>query len=230
MKNECVSVNKYSIESEMYYKDVPVLHYKIQYPQFIQDCNERVMNKINLYYWNSALDLQKTFESQMYNEAIELYEYSITNDFPFHMYEAYVSYELTYNQGCTISLYFDKYIFSGGAHGNTLRTSNTWNLQNGCQILLYENFAYYLNYRAYIINMINEQIADQISSGDNFYFEDYNKLVIENFNEDSYYLNPEGIVIYYQQYDIAPYASGIPEFTIPYHEGIVNHPACQYII
>ncbi|MFU2363539.1 MAG: RsiV family protein, partial [Clostridiales bacterium] len=37
---------------------------------------------------------------------------------------------------------------------------------------------------------------------------------METINFDSYYLTPKGIVIYFQQYDIAPYSSGLPEFLI----------------
>jgi hypothetical protein len=33
-------------------------------------------------------------------------------------------------------------------------------------------------------------------------------------------------VIYFQQYDIAPYSSGIVEFLIPYQEGVVSRPDC----
>ncbi|MFR3751201.1 MAG: RsiV family protein [Enterocloster sp.] len=35
------------------------------------------------------------------------------------------------------------------------------------------------------------------------------------FNQNQFFLRPGYIVIYYQQYEIAPYATGIPEFSIP---------------
>ena len=36
------------------------------------------------------------------------------------------------------------------------------------------------------------------------------------FNENNFYFNDNGIVIYFQSYEIAPYASGSPEFNISY--------------
>lgn len=36
--------------------------------------------------------------------------------------------------------------------------------------------------------------------------------------DHDFYLTPEGLVLYFQVYDIAPYAYGIPEFLIPYEE------------
>ena len=46
-------------------------------------------------------------------------------------------------------------------------------------------------------------------------FEDYPYLLRNKFNQNHFFLRPGYIVIYYQQYEIAPYATGIPEFSIP---------------
>ncbi|MFV0239920.1 MAG: RsiV family protein [Lacrimispora sphenoides] len=43
-----------------------------------------------------------------------------------------------------------------------------------------------------------------------------------NFNINGFFIKPSGIVIYYQQYDIAPYVRGIPEFLFPFQEGSPN--------
>ena len=50
------------------------------------------------------------------------------------------------------------------------------------------------------------------------YFDDYQDLIKKNFNPQSFYLTPNGLVIYYQQYEVGPYAAGIIEFTIPYEQ------------
>ena len=46
-------------------------------------------------------------------------------------------------------------------------------------------------------------------------FEDYPYLLRNNFNQSQFFLRPGQIVIYYQQYEIAPYATGVPEFSFP---------------
>ena len=61
---------------------------------------------------------------------------------------------------------------------------------------------------------IISEIAKQIEAGTGVYFPEYCQLVLETINFDSYYLTTKGIVIYFQQYDIAPYSSGLPEFVI----------------
>jgi hypothetical protein len=52
------------------------------------------------------------------------------------------------------------------------------------------------------------------------------QLVNENLKVNNFYLTKEGVVIYFQQYDIAPYSSGLPTFVIPYGPGGAVTPRC----
>jgi hypothetical protein len=58
------------------------------------------------------------------------------------------------------------------------------------------------------------------------YFENYSQLVNETFKANNYYLTKDGVVIYFQQYDIAPYAAGLPTFLIPYSQAGPVPPKC----
>ena len=115
-----------------------------------------------------------------------------------------INYTITYNQDCTLSLYYDRYEFLGGAHGNTLRCSDTWHIPTGCRIMLWQLFPRSVNSRAYVIRRVNQQIAAQIQAGDNDYFDDYTANVAKHFDPDSFYAAPHGLVVYFQQYEIAP--------------------------
>jgi hypothetical protein len=161
--------------------------------------------------------------------AVEQYRDFKINNFPFHAYEALAIFETPYNQNCAVSTYFNRYEFTGGAHGSTIRYSDTWNTQSGRREPLSRFFAKPAGYRAYIISEVLQQIENQIAGGEDIYFENYKELVVKTFNPASFYLKPEGVVIYFQQYDIAPYASGIHEFLIPFKEGVVLEPKCRYI-
>ena len=79
----------------------------------------------------------------------------------------------------------------------------------------------------YFVNEINRQIKVNIDAGNNYYFENYEELVKEYFNPRNFYLNEEGVVIFYQLYEIGPYVSGIMTFTIPYEEGVIELPSCN---
>lgn len=100
--------------------------------------------------------------------------------------------------------------------GITIRSSQNWDLQSGKQFLLsyfYKNPYYIIN----ILKEINLQIKNQIESGSNYYFDNYCELVLENFSFKNFYLTNDSVAIFYQQYDIAPYSSGIPIFYIPFY-------------
>ena len=129
-------------------------------------------------------------------------------------YEIILEYNVTYNKDNIVSIYYDQYEFTGGAHGNTIRTSQNWNLSAGKMLPLsyfFPNNPYYI---IDILIEINKQIKEQIQNGTNYYFDNYCELVLETFNLENYYLIEKGIAIFFQQYDIAPYSSGIPVFYI----------------
>lgn len=214
MKSEPVTVNKIIMESTMVYQDTPVLHYRIEYPLFHHSLYQDQLDPINAWYRRQAEELQRKYETELYQEAADQYEYTVENQFPFHMYDALMIFEVTYNQNNILSLFYDQYVYSGGAHGNTVRQSQTWNVRGGCQITLRNYGDDPVGLEAEILDRVREEIALQIARGENMYFEDYSKLISDTFNPESFYLTPQGMVIYFQQYDIAPYASGIPVFVI----------------
>jgi len=95
MSSEPVTVNKIVAESSMNYNDTPVLQYRIEYPQFYHPFYQSGLNVINEWYRKQAEALQRKYETELYRDAVELYENSKANEFPFHMYEAVSVYEVT---------------------------------------------------------------------------------------------------------------------------------------
>jgi hypothetical protein len=102
----------------------------------------------------------------------------------------------------------------------------TYDLQTGQKIRLQDLFRPGQNWRRLIIEQIM-LIADKRMSEDPVYFDNYRELIVKNFNENSFYLTPAGVVIYYQQYEVGPYAIGIVEFEIPYSDLGLTSPACR---
>ena len=144
---------------------------------------------------------------------MDLYDFNYSNGYPIMVYELVFKYTINYNKEPIISLYQDEYIFSGGAHGNTVRTSQNWNFECSNQFTLSDIYCNNPNYILFILQEINKQIIEQ---GVEFYFADYCSLVLDTFNIDQFYITPNYVVVYFMQYDIAPYSTGIPEFKIPY--------------
>lgn len=203
-----------TLSNELTYKGTTILTYKIEYPE-IQDSDTKQGAYIfNIYNRRKATMLEKYCKGDLYNQAKDLYDYNSEHGYPIMAFDVVLAFTVTFNQDSLISLYYDQYMFTGGAHGNTVRTSQTWDLRKSKMLPLRYFFYDDPYFMLHILKEINRQIAEQIKNGENQYFDNYCELVIDNFNPDNFYLYPDYIEIYYQQYDIAPYSSGIPTFRI----------------
>ncbi len=203
-----------TLESELMYKDTLVLKYKIEYPEIVYGIYDYGRLIFNLYNRRIAYNLERKCRNELYKEAVELYKYNKENNYPIMVYEIVLNYNITYNTHKIVSLYSDEYMFTGGAHGNTVRKAQNWNLliaKMFCLDYLYPNNPYYI---IDILKEINKQIREQIVNGSDKYFDNYCELVLENFRLNNFYMYPKFIEIFFQQYDIAPYSSGIPTFKI----------------
>ncbi|NLB89363.1 MAG: DUF4163 domain-containing protein [Syntrophomonadaceae bacterium] len=215
---KAITFNTLVIADEMKYEGVTVLKYRIEYPEFLSTNYKTGIKVVNRYYHDKALALQNIFRTKLYQMAVDQYRDDVKNGFPVRVFEGLQTFEVTYNQGCIISLYLDNYQYTGGAHGLTTRTSQTWNLRTRKMIKLSELYKCSGSYTRYIKNRIIEEIKKDPDP----YFENYEELVEQTFNVNNFYATSQGLVVYFQQYDIAPYASGIREFLLPYNKCIID--------
>lgn len=206
------------ISHNLIYDNTVILKYTIEYPQIINSQYILGQRNFNIYNLKIVNDLKQYIFTELYSSAKDVYKYNKENGYPIMVFEVYVSCNITENYNNIVSLYTDKYIFEGGAHGTTIRTSQNWDLAVGMQFDLSRLFP---NNQYYIINIlkeINKQIKEQIEKeGENIYFKDYCQLVLENFNLKNFYMFPNYFEVFFQQYDIAPYSTGIPTFKIKYN-------------
>lgn len=221
-----VTVKENVLKKDLYYKDHFIMTYTIKYPQFVSDKFKLFIRKLNLHYKAEASLFQRAQIAKLYQTAIDDYEYSVANGFPIRPYEVFVEYTVTYNQNCTLSLYFDRYEYTGGAHGMTYRKSDTWDLRKGRRMDLMDFFPGKKDFIKYVQLKINSQIEADLKENKGMFFEDYTTLVKENFHSNNFYLTDQGVVIYFQLYEIAPYVSGIQIFTLPFSEGNAAAPEC----
>jgi hypothetical protein len=207
-----VSFNNIEVVNELKYNGETLLTYKIEFPEFYSDCYQRSLKGINKFYRERAAAFQKYCQNELFEMAVKQYLDDLANGFPVRTFEAMLMYKVTYLYSCIISLYFDRYEYTGGAHGNTTRDSQTWNLQKLGLIELRQLVSCPPDCRAYILSEVNAQIQEEPDT----YFENYKELTNETFCAKNFFCVPEGVVLYYQLYDIAPYSSGIREFLLPY--------------
>ena len=227
MKKDCfyADIRFENYERTFKYNNIDMLTLTIKYPVITMKNNKKSESIINN---EIAMDVNDyiRYADYLYDNAVKFYFESQENNFPFHGFEAYMDYRIAYDANCVLSLYFDKYEFTGGAHGSTVRSSHTWDLCSGMHIYLDTIFQPNADYRLMLSRELFNQAEYNLNQNPGIYFDDYKSLLIKNFDPCSFYLTPVGLTIYYQQYEVAPYSTGIVEFTFPY--SIVGwQPKCR---
>lgn len=129
---------------------------------------------------------------------------------PTFPYEVYSKYTSTANSKSIISMYNNYYEYLGGAHGMTYKTSYTIDKEKEELVSLKGLFINGYNYK----ELINKEIKNQISKNPENYFNSGEEFKGINDNQ-SFYIDNDNLVIYYQLYEIAPYVAGFPKFKIP---------------
>ena len=105
--------------------------------------------------------------------------------------------------------------YTGGPHPNQLQSSETFRISDGARVTCYELFSADEGlWRPVVVQTIRDQMAER--GWDNYYEEYTIEALDAIFQPEQFYLTEEGIVWYFQNYDLAPYAAGIQEFTVPY--------------
>lgn len=131
----------------------------------------------------------------------------------------------------------DTYIYMGGAHGMSTKQGSTFRKSDGRRFsyemlfdtetsefkkLLKKGLIEYFSDNEFVITNDDELAAMLITESD------VNNLPLPEYAP---YLTNEGVTFIYQQYEIAPYAAGMPRFTIPYSDikGFMTTTAKNYI-
>lgn len=134
-----------------------------------------------------------------------------------------VTFEEAYNKGRLLSLYTRNYMYTGGAHGEERDIAYNVDLKTGEILSIKDLFKDNIEYKKLINDQINMDIkriqektrAEYEKKGqklDDMYLP-YRSFKGINDNQN-FYLKDDTLVIYFDVYEIASYASGIVKFPI----------------
>jgi len=141
-------------------------------------------------------------EAQSFLDDFELDESNFVAD---------ASYEVKKNTASAISILIKYYKYSGGAHGYYEYVPYNIDLRNGDNLTLKDIFKTDVGYKEIIDKEVEKQIKE-LGKKEKDLDKVYDFYGIKE--NQKFYLKDDEIVIYFDLYDIAPYAAGIPEFQI----------------
>lgn len=119
-------------------------------------------------------------------------------------------YEIKTNERGILSLSLLVYSFTGGAHGLTIINSLTFDVNTGKKFTLKDLFQQDSDY----VKVLSEIISKKMKEWDVPLLEEFNEI---KANQD-FYLADHNLVIYFQLYELTPYAYGFPYFPIALKE------------
>ncbi|MEQ8198303.1 MAG: DUF3298 and DUF4163 domain-containing protein [Clostridiaceae bacterium] len=180
----------------------------LQYFSLVGLKDKDVQAKINSDLEKDALDKKSWFEyyAKDYYDTIKKagsssFRWTVSSTAKFRYYN---------NDILSITISYDEY--TGGAHGNDTVINYNYDLKTGNKIKLEQLFSSDFDYK----NVIVGEIFNQIKSWEDAFFNNAQQKVKNLSGEQDYYIEDGNIVIYYGEYEIAPFASGIVQFKISF--------------
>lgn len=208
---QAIQENKLKIAAEVVGADGDGKSLHVYYPVLSGYENANVQKKINTFLRAEA-DRNIAAGIEQMNPEVEANRDILANNPKAEVRQPSFDgrYQITYNEQGRLSLYVDYHIYLGGAHGVTARVPYTFDLATGNLLTLKDVVENNEKYVSIINNQINKQMKSRnIAINTSF-------KTIEA--DRDYFLNRNGVVIYFTQYEYTSFAEGMPEFVIPYSE------------
>ncbi|TMV47630.1 DUF4163 domain-containing protein [Paenibacillus mesophilus] len=208
---ETIKENALTIETGTIAEEGDKLSLKVHYPQLAGYADADVQRRINAFLKEEAETHAKWGKGELVGAAAANAEAEAEAgdkrlSIPPVSYEG--TYTITYNDKDRLSLYVDYYIYTGGAHGLTIRQPYTFDLLTGKQLSLKEVSKGKADYVA----IINDVIRTHIRELDLPMLTPFESIEPER----AFFLKNDAVVIYFEQYEYTPYAAGMPEFEVPF--------------
>lgn len=213
-----ISMSGETIESLLYYENKAILELKISYPQIMGQLTQKSEYRFNNYYRTQARNLNRRARTEIYRKAVEDARFATRDEYDFTLHSFIRTFSAVRTEPRYTSVVFDQYQFSGGPHGFTVRTAETWDLSAGRRCPLSDFFLPHTAYKKIIIKYVRSQITEQKKREEISFFEDPLRNALIHFNESNFYLTTNGISIFYPLYTLAPYHEGILTYNVPFSE------------
>jgi len=169
--------------------------------------NTGLMDQLNQEFEQKALEFKRETEKTVK----EVVEEAKKEGYPIRTGSVYTEYEAKINDNKTMSISVTYYQFTGGAHGYNYMETINLDLVNEKVLSLKELFDGSDDY----LQVLTDEILKEMEKEKDYLFPE--TLTDFKATDDlKFYLTDDGIVFYFDPYEIAPYVRGIAEYKIPY--------------
>lgn len=151
------------------------------------------------------------FEEYITKLSIRDNEYNIKVGLEPKPYVININNNVTYNKNNILSITLNLYSYTGGAHGSSVDESFNFDINTGNRGVIEDFLGNNRNYNKIIL----DNVKATINKNPELYFKEaVDKLNVIPYNQ-KFFLTDKDLVIYFDEYEIAPYVAGSPKFYIP---------------
>lgn len=185
----------------------PVIAYdeNAENAKFLAAVNADMLDAVNAY--------KEELKKEYYESAVEYYANAGSEYYGFMPYEFEFDYDVDLNTENYLSVTAVLYYNLHGAHPTTAMTSVTYDMKAEKELTLTD--IWNMDEKA-VTNEVISIFSDDIDKNPDKYFEDAKKTLAEIAKDVNFYMDEEGVNLYFQLYDLAPYAAGYPQLTVPF--------------
>lgn len=187
---------------------VKIKNKPISYPQISHVKDQNARKKINEFLKNKGLNAEKSYTKFKAQEAKDKAEWDGSlGDWLGYGYEYF--YKVTYNDHNQLSIIFYTYTYSGGAHGLMGAQSYNFDVKTG---KLYTLSSIINGKTTEVKNAAFNSLTKQFEDG--LFISKASEIVL-NDRSTIWSFDKNGIRLIFSQYEVVPYAAGMPEVVIP---------------
>lgn len=196
----------------------PYATVSVEYPLFDAD-NIVLNNAIKIYIKNTLAEFKKNSEENWKARVATADKEQAIHEFPDEneKMEIVIKWKSAHMDTTNISILFEVYQFSGGAHGSTVLKSFNFDVKNHKLMTIADLYPGDPNY-------LEEVSRQAISLLGEMYMHSSTETTEEDIkrgagedpkNFDTFTFTEDSITLYFQQYQVGPYVLGTPSITIP---------------
>ncbi|MEG6522480.1 stalk domain-containing protein [Desulfotomaculum sp. 1211_IL3151] len=209
LSKEALSENQPQITTKKIQSETDTLIVDMELPVISGLKNTELQESLNKEILFNATQNQADHEKQALEDKLA----SQSGEYPFRTHSLYYKYQ-TFPSKDMLALIIMTSDYTGGAHGSNYRQYINIDVKNGKRITLKELFKDDVDYKQIINREVAKQIKASEERGEHFFFQ--GDLAFKTIRDtQGFYIKGDNLVICFDQYEIAPYASGFPEFEIP---------------
>lgn len=165
------------------------------------------------YTGKSPKDAFELYEKTVEDEFMEIGSFAIDDGPDISSYFKHITTTVSDTTDITITVRTDVSDYTGGAHGS--RNIRYYNIDTRSGKIFKEKEFFRNNSEEKLKTLLAEKAkTTKNKQGDNITLLEPEEVV----PNENFYLNKEGVVYVYNQYEIAPYSDGLIEITLPYEE------------